>query len=188
MKTFIKFIVIFSVILHLSQNQSVVTYVRLRSFKCDSSTKSINDVSCYIKSSREDVLASFKVFKLRKTNDAKFSYKVDRMSSENNFNTIIDLKDLPLCTILNGVSSSPMPFMKFLVDYVKELDTNFFEFCSSENIFIFMNNATFKDFSICRIFPPGLYATYIQIYDNLDRNILQLNATGSNIRKLKKKN
>jgi hypothetical protein len=177
--------IIFTLI-HSSENQtSTETYLRVRSVTCGSSMKTVVDLKCFLRSTKTDACVNVQCLKKRKTKDANWAFRIERISGDYS-NKILDVKDISICPILEGVKKSSIPFIQHMVDYVRKKDTNFLDFCSIENSTLYANNVSLKDFTMAKFLPLGLYAIYHRFYDNFDNQIFASNGTLSNIRKIKK--
>lgn len=94
------------------------TFIRVRAIKCSSSSKTTKDITCTIKSSKKDVLVTATTFLMRKIPEVKMNYRLDRLTIDN-MNTMVDLKDMPICNILVGLKTSPIPFIQYIFNYAK---------------------------------------------------------------------
>lgn len=143
-------------------------YVRIRAVGCHSSLKSVKDQKCFIKSSKADVLLTFSANLLRKMPNSRLAYQVDRISDSAGRTNVLTLQDIPICKIFEGLSSSPFPIFKNVIDLIKKASGNLMEGCSTIGK-IEMKNFTFKGFK--SIVPIGFYSHQSRIFDDEDSNI-----------------
>lgn len=187
MTSTLQHVIIFLVLINLSFEFSLPsTYIRIRGVKCSSSMKSAENPICFIKSNKKDVLMTLKFKLTRKVNDAKLDYRIDRITSNSVLN-VFNLEAIHICSVLAGAKASPFPIVQYIIDYLKQFKSNLFEACSTTNL-IEINNFTYKDFTMCSMFPLGQYFNFFKFFDDVDNNIYTLNLTTSNIRKTNMKN
>lgn len=151
-----------------------------RKFECDPSGKTLlTNVTCTYKTFKRESYLTFKGTIIRKFPYAKMNYVSRRMNSDG-YQTVVEIKDIPICEILNNLESEGMfPFIRDSVKHAKQQfkNGNLLDGCNivgDINLF----NGSFTNFTSLEVFPPGDYFNTWYFHDGRDPKIINISFIG----------
>ncbi|CRL02573.1 CLUMA_CG015902, isoform A [Clunio marinus] len=125
--------------------------LRLNKIECNTSGKTVSKYYCYLKSyKRNNPLMNVGYTFVRRVDGVKADIQVQRQSSGEKFNTVLNIENLEICKILKG--SSTLPFIKEYIEFVRNSSTNVLESCDRIGDFS-ISNLSYASLGMVKFFP-----------------------------------
>lgn len=147
----------------------------MRKFICESSNKTLRNVSCKYKLFKRDSYLTFRGTMMRKVPNLNLSFVIKRKNSDG-YQTILDVKDIEICKLTNNVATSNFSYINKFVDYIKTSFSstgNWLNFCDFVGE-IYFTNGTFSKLSLLEMFPEGDYSVSHIYFDEIDSQAINV--------------
>lgn len=100
--------------------------------------------------------------------------KVDHSFKSDNYRTVLNYPDLPLCKIFKDGQSNPL--ILAFIDALRPMAPDILEICSRSGK-IAARNVTFENSAALEMWPSGNYKTALKFFDSMDDNIVNISYT-----------
>ncbi|KAG5668533.1 hypothetical protein PVAND_016471 [Polypedilum vanderplanki] len=149
--------------------------IRIIKFNCISSNKTAINTKCYTRAfNRRSPVFNIETKKIRNFEHLKLDLVVfHKLHIDDSHKMILDLEKIEICKLLEGSSSSA--FLKSFIAWLSSLfpKTGICTILGQINF----NNISIPESAFMQMFPTGRYLAVFSYFDDVDKNILQINVT-----------
>lgn len=103
-------------------------------------------------------------------------FKVDHSFESENYRTVVNYPDLPMCRIFEGGKTNPL--ILAIIDTVRPMAPEFIQICTRSGKFS-AQNVSFDLVPGIEMWPSGKYKVWLKFFDKLDDNIGNISYTAS---------
>lgn len=147
----------------------------IRKVQCDTSNKTmLNNITCMSRSYKRKSFITIQGTIIRKLPNLKVNFTLQRQNSYG-YQKNLNFENLEICKLLRDVSSSPVPFVKDFILYLKSDfgENNILDICDMIGELRCVN-ASMGGFVAMEMFPAGDYAASYRFFDEKDDKALNL--------------
>lgn len=104
------------------------------------------------------------------------SLKVDHSLGSDNYRTVVNYLDLPVCKIIKDGGGNPL--LQALIDTLRPMAPEVLEFCTRSGKISWWN-ITLQGSAFLEMWPTGNYKVALKFFDAMDDNIANISYTAS---------